>query len=168
MTMITLQKDGGDGLLVEFWDKLTELIKADSLGIRSVNGMKVCFYCGKPLNWGTRELRFDTAVKEHVLPKILGGTGHKGNLVWACHECNASKGTKHPLLWLAESSLSVPDEIIFDVIIRVLLAYLRIVNSIDIMQREENLLTLAQMHEQEEKLLALAHSIIETLGEDKE
>ena len=46
-----------------------------------------CRYCGT----------YDSSMEiDHVIPVALGGTNRFGNLVTACRDCNARKGTK---LW---------------------------------------------------------------------
>lgn len=56
-------------------------------------GMR-CFYCRCVM---TREPeRFNTAEREHVVPGKMGGCKNddNGNIVAACHKCNANKGSR--------------------------------------------------------------------------
>jgi len=50
-----------------------------------------CQYCGKSAPDGE---------PDHVLPLSRGGTDATTNLVWACKDCNRSKGGKTPREWL--------------------------------------------------------------------
>lgn len=43
-----------------------------------------CFYCGK-------ELTFDTATRDHLVPKTAGGKNKIENLVLCCYVCNQMK-----------------------------------------------------------------------------
>lgn len=43
-----------------------------------------CFYCSKEINKATR-------TRDHVFPRIKGGTLCDGNKVWSCQECNSYK-----------------------------------------------------------------------------
>lgn len=52
-----------------------------------------CAYCGSPA---------PKLVKEHFIPKFLGGGLTKNNIVPACPSCNADKSSKHPLDWLIQ------------------------------------------------------------------
>lgn len=55
-------------------------------------GDPACVYCGTE-----RDI-----TKDHVLPKSRGGQ-RKGNLVWACRNCNSAKGDRTPQEWLGEA-----------------------------------------------------------------
>ncbi|MDD5170780.1 MAG: HNH endonuclease, partial [Syntrophales bacterium] len=44
----------------------------------------MCFYC-------MRALVADSAVLDHLVPQVAGGTNSYRNIVVACHECNARK-----------------------------------------------------------------------------
>ena len=50
----------------------------------------VCQYCGAYAPGGGAD---------HVVPLSRGGTDALDNLVWACRECNSSKGDKTPKEW---------------------------------------------------------------------
>ena len=50
-----------------------------------------CFYCGTPAALGLKKLQID-----HVMPVALGGTNDPWNLVAACYDCNAGKGSTPP------------------------------------------------------------------------
>ena len=62
---------------------------------RKFTGTEVCAYCGKKLS------RY-TATIDHIIPLSRGGTDFKWNLVWCCHKCNQSKGSKLLSEWLEE------------------------------------------------------------------
>src|SRR3990167_157951 len=51
-----------------------------------------CTYCGKKLTWQTAE-------RDHILPRTLGGTDAPENIAIACRKCNASKGERAPYGW---------------------------------------------------------------------
>lgn len=54
-----------------------------------------CAYCDRPMdmtgaqNWAAR-------TRDHIVPKLLGGTRHPLNLVDCCKECNHLKGSHTP------------------------------------------------------------------------
>ena len=50
---------------------------------------KACCYCGS-----TENLTMD-----HLIPKAKGGKDTGDNVVWACKQCNSSKGAKDLLVW---------------------------------------------------------------------
>lgn len=53
-----------------------------------------CFYCKKQM---TLDLGYEeTAERDHVIPKSIGGTGKSRNIVISCHKCNTIKGNKYP------------------------------------------------------------------------
>jgi len=53
-----------------------------------------CYYCKKQM---TLDLGYqETAEKDHIIPKSLGGSSKKFNIVAACHRCNRHKGNKYP------------------------------------------------------------------------
>lgn len=54
-----------------------------------------CRYCGRTL---TRK----RATVDHVLPTSRGGESTPENLTLACRDCNACKGDRTPLEWLAD------------------------------------------------------------------
>jgi 5-methylcytosine-specific restriction endonuclease McrA len=54
-----------------------------------------CTYCGRPLN-----LR--NATRDHIVPKIQGGSNRQENLTAACETCNVAKDGRTPLEWLAD------------------------------------------------------------------
>ena len=51
-----------------------------------------CAYCFEPLS---------TVTIDHIIPVVCGGTNEIGNLAPACLRCNASKGKKPLIVWLA-------------------------------------------------------------------
>jgi len=55
-----------------------------------------CFYCDVPMILPGKDGRNGThpqcCTRDHVLPKSLGGTLAKGNVVLACRTCNNKKG----------------------------------------------------------------------------
>lgn len=53
-----------------------------------------CTYC-------RRELTFERATIDHVVPRRCGGDNRQANLVLACRTCNSMKGGKSPV-WLFE------------------------------------------------------------------
>lgn len=57
-----------------------------------------CVYCGE-----SGELEQD-----HFLPLSLGGGYVRGNILPACRSCNATKGSKHPRLFVEEGNLRQP------------------------------------------------------------
>ena len=56
-------------------------------------GDPVCTYCG-----ATHDI-----TKDHVIPKSRGGDRGVGNKVWACRNCNSSKGARTPEEWLGQA-----------------------------------------------------------------
>ena len=48
-----------------------------------------CVYCGKP-----------ATTRDHLIPLVKGGTNDIGNIVPACHRCNASKNDTTLLVWM--------------------------------------------------------------------
>lgn len=36
----------------------------------------------------------NTATREHVIPKLFGGTSSKKNIKAACHKCNQERGAR--------------------------------------------------------------------------
>ena len=51
---------------------------------------QACYYCG-----ATHELCVD-----HLIPKMRGGPDASENLIWACRQCNSSKGGRDLLEWV--------------------------------------------------------------------
>ncbi len=53
----------------------------------------LCFYCHVVLTYDTdnRRLRATAATLDHKIPYSKGGPQHLGNLVVACHRCNAER-----------------------------------------------------------------------------
>lgn len=52
---------------------------------------KTCHYCGDEMSsahWGLP----DSATKEHIVPKSIGGAGHLTNIVIVCKKCNEKRG----------------------------------------------------------------------------
>lgn len=56
-----------------------------------------CFYCPKP----SPPLDERTAVKEHRIPLIRGGSNDISNIVLSCAACNGRKGTKTDVEFMA-------------------------------------------------------------------
>lgn len=50
-----------------------------------------CAYCFGP-----------ATERDHVIPRLRGGTDDPSNIVLACHRCNATKGNRTPDEWLAD------------------------------------------------------------------
>jgi len=53
-----------------------------------------CYHCGKKIRWkhyGRRDYETGWEV-DHLIPKALGGSDRRGNLVPACWRCNVEKG----------------------------------------------------------------------------
>ena len=50
-----------------------------------------CHYCGDTVN--RKHGHPKQATKDHVVPKIFGGTNSIDNYVLACHDCNNDKGS---------------------------------------------------------------------------
>lgn len=53
----------------------------------------MCCYCGLVINE-------DNGNRDHVIPRIAGGTDEPSNLVASCIRCNSSKGRLSPVHWL--------------------------------------------------------------------
>ncbi len=66
------------------WVRLRELVKNRDHAI--------CHYCSRYAEDGAAD---------HVVPLVRGGTDALDNLVWACSQCNQSKGGKLAEEWLA-------------------------------------------------------------------
>jgi 5-methylcytosine-specific restriction endonuclease McrA len=49
----------------------------------------LCYYCREPLS-------IEQATLDHVLPRALGGTLKRSNLVISCGPCNVRKGHSTP------------------------------------------------------------------------
>ena len=73
------------------WKRLSEHVK-------NRDG-SVCQYCGAYAPDGGAD---------HVTPLTQGGTDALDNLVWACKECNSSKGDKTPEEWDAPKTAAAP------------------------------------------------------------
>jgi 5-methylcytosine-specific restriction endonuclease McrA len=56
--------------------------------------MGLCYYCREPL-------KIELATLDHVLPRALGGTLKRSNLVIACGPCNVRKGHATPWDWVS-------------------------------------------------------------------
>lgn len=56
---------------------------------------QACCYCGS-----IKSLSMD-----HLIPKSKGGKDTGDNVVWACKQCNSSKGAKDLLLWYQGKNL---------------------------------------------------------------
>lgn len=70
--------------------------KAQRLRIFTRDSWK-CWYCGDdvvPFSVETATATPQTAVIDHVHPKVKGGTTKDDNLVCACWKCNSAKGGK--------------------------------------------------------------------------
>ena len=50
-----------------------------------------CYYCGDT----------DRLCVDHLIPKMRGGPDAPDNLIWACRQCNSSKGGRDLLEWMA-------------------------------------------------------------------
>lgn len=59
---------------------------------------KKCYYCERTFG---QQCGIET--RDHVIPRVLGGTTEPANIVICCGECNVNKGDK--LLWEWESRL---------------------------------------------------------------
>lgn len=44
----------------------------------------ICFYCQKPIT-------YEESTRDHLIPKIKGGSNRKDNLVLSCGPCNRDK-----------------------------------------------------------------------------
>lgn len=51
---------------------------------------RACHWCGR-IGLGT--------TVDHVMPRILGGSNARSNLVRCCYDCNQLKGGMHPKEW---------------------------------------------------------------------
>ena len=49
-----------------------------------------CYYCGDT----------DRLCVDHLIPKMRGGPDAPDNLIWACRQCNSSKGGRDLLEWM--------------------------------------------------------------------
>lgn len=56
---------------------------------------RLCSYCLAPINKDNRQL-------DHVAPLCDGGAHDDGNIIAACRDCNASKGSKTLVEWLMD------------------------------------------------------------------
>jgi len=62
-----------------------------------------CFYCGCDLERLKGPVTPTSAVRDHVLPRVRGGTSDESNLVWCCWECNSSKHKRlFPFEWVPD------------------------------------------------------------------
>lgn len=59
---------------------------------------QICNYCGSP----------DNLSLDHIFPKKHGGGEQGDNLVYACRECNSSKGKKDLMEWMAYRGTFLP------------------------------------------------------------
>ena len=55
---------------------------------RRVKHGERCFWCDDLLT-------IYTASRDHVIPRSKGGSNKRSNLVWACRDCNVTKGNKY-------------------------------------------------------------------------
>lgn len=67
-----------------------------------------CFYCGRS-TLGIEEINKNTAgipknypTLDHIIPRSRGGRWVLWNLRIACKDCNVSKGSDMPLVWLTD------------------------------------------------------------------
>lgn len=116
-------------------------------------GNLVCFYCGDPLS--KKGFR-NHSIKEHFLCRSLGGTSKNTNLVWACHTCNAKKGSMHFLKWLMEGPINVTDEIAYKLIALTIVGL-----ATEVHQREDMPLLRRQ-------LIDTANTILDVLGDEED
>lgn len=65
----------------------------------------ICQYCGRHASDGE---------PDHVLPLARGGTDRLTNLVWACKECNQSKGNRTLREWLGMLHTVEPQAVLPD------------------------------------------------------
>ena len=87
--------------------------------------MSVCHYCGEGMSsshWGLP----DSATKEHIVPKSIGGRAAAHNIVIVCKKCNEKRGNgpspcgcrKCTLAWyhyyLTQNVVNVPNPIDFN------------------------------------------------------
>ncbi len=97
----------------------------DDEKIKMISGSK-CGYCGSP----------DNLSLDHILPKKYGGRDTGDNLVYACRECNSSKGKKDLMEWMNDKGKFPP--------LMVLRRYLKLVieycNNNDFMEYEIQLI----------------------------
>lgn len=63
----------------------------------------LCCYCRQPAKPLTRD---------HVIPRVHGGTDDIDNLVPACRSCNSRKGAQNVYAWVARMN-SVPAELTY-------------------------------------------------------
>ncbi len=90
--------------------RMKEIRRTGEIGVRRrADGQVVCFYCGQILTEGDHG--------DHLTPKVLGGLD-KVNIVRSCVSCNSSKGSKHPLAWVAEQKF--PEDMDVEVLARLL------------------------------------------------
>ena len=53
--------------------------------------MKQCYYCGRMVSKAINAGEFKST-RDHLTPKIRGGSRKKENIVTACYGCNQDKG----------------------------------------------------------------------------
>lgn len=73
---------------------------------------RVCWWCGRRVFYG-RDYRGDPtqATREHVVPKSIGGSGAKQNVVVACASCNSTRSSQTdwvPYIQLNNVGTSIP------------------------------------------------------------
>jgi len=74
----------GPALTRESWQRVKATIKQ--------RDREICQYCGECAPDGE---------PDHILPLSRGGTDQLTNLVWACQNCNRSKGDRTLREWLS-------------------------------------------------------------------
>lgn len=64
--------------------------------ILSVSTDVNCYYCNR------KTRKNGGLTKDHIIPKILGGSNYSPNVVYCCYNCNQFKGNKMPQKWFEE------------------------------------------------------------------
>ena len=62
-----------------------------------------CYFCNKDTYikaTNQKKMKHNTATKEHLIPKSMGGSNRIPNIKLACHKCNKDRGVIDALMWI--------------------------------------------------------------------
>lgn len=118
--------------------KLLKGLSEGSMSIRSIfddekiklQTGQMCNYCGS----------FENLALDHIFPKIQGGKDDAENLIFACRNCNSSKGKKDLMEWMYTRGKFLP--------LMVIRRYLKLTYRycVDNGLLEKNFMEIAEMH----------------------